>query len=108
MSTIRNRFGQEFGVGSIVGWGHRSGNMSAEQVGVVLELRPYDTRVWNSDERGFEDVVRHKAKCTWIDGRVYTSTTEAESLFVLEPHTLSHELQLQANEIGLKLQGSSE
>ncbi|ASZ74619.1 hypothetical protein KHO57_gp044 [Mycobacterium phage Phabba] len=104
--TIRNRFGQEFGVGSIVGWGHRSGNMSAEQVGVVLELRPYDAVRWNSDTREQEPVVRHKAKCTWIDGREYTSTTEAESLFVLEPHTLSHELQNKANEIGLKLQSS--
>jgi hypothetical protein len=93
---ITTQFGQHLEVGSIVGWGRRLGNNSSQQVGIVLELVPYETKRWNPETRHMEDTTLHKAKCWWVaGGRTvnYKSTTEAEELFRLSMPSLDPDLQ---------------
>ncbi|AER26093.1 hypothetical protein SSEA_SKINNY_51 [Mycobacterium phage Skinny] len=54
---MKNEFGQDITIGSVVGLGIRSGNGSEQRVGIVLEL--------------FESTPRYgkhewKAKCAWL------------------------------------------
>jgi hypothetical protein len=79
MSTYRNRFGQEVKIGDVVGWGHRSGNMSHQHVGLVLEVKDQDGKI--------------KTTCAWVDGpNTPRRSATTDQLFVLDVNTLSHEL----------------
>ncbi|QZE10386.1 hypothetical protein SEA_SCOOBYDOOBYDOO_35 [Mycobacterium phage ScoobyDoobyDoo] len=98
-----NAFGQRIKVGDTVGWGHRSGNMSVQQVGVIREFLPYTV-----GSRNGEETTRYKVKCTWVGRRVYTSTTEASDVFLLDPSTLGVDLQDQVNGVVREIQSSSE
>lgn len=82
MTTHLTTFGQTIDVGDVVGWGHRDGNMSTQQIGIVLKLA----------EKQTYGRTTLNATCHWVLGnggkRNYTSTTTADSLFVLDPSTL--------------------
>ncbi|ACH62046.1 hypothetical protein MYRNA_38 [Mycobacterium phage Myrna] len=99
MSITTNAFGQPLSVGDVVGWGHRNGNMSAHQVGVILEFRPYEVpqRTYDYDNRSWEEhppLTRYKIKCVWLNSREYTSTCEARDVFLLDVETLDEQLAL--------------
>jgi len=75
--TLFTKFGQEIKVGDVVGWGHRNGNFSRQQVGIVLELKAppseYESPGW-------------RARCYWVAGGSkdnYVSECTARDLFVL-------------------------
>jgi hypothetical protein len=71
------QFGQRIEVGDVVGWGHRDGNMSRQQVGIVIEL-------FDRDDHNHKTL---RARCHWVAGghkASYASATEARDLFVLD------------------------
>jgi len=79
VTTHFNRFGQAINVGDVVGWGHRSGNMSHQHVGIVLNIQ----------QRG--DTI--KTMCAWVEGpNTPRRSATTDQLFVLDVKTLSSEL----------------
>jgi hypothetical protein len=94
---VRNPWGQLIEVGAIVGWGRRNGNMSSHQVGKVLEILPYEVRRWTYDQTTMPPLIRYRVRAHWTSGsygsKDYVSKTEASDLFVLDPDTLSEDVQ---------------
>lgn len=79
MTTYSNRFGQIIKVGDVVGWGHRSGNMSHQHVGIVLSVK--------------EQGGKLKTTCAWVEGpNTPRRSSTIDQLFVLDIKTLSSEL----------------
>ena len=82
MSEYTNDFGQQLAVGDLVGWGHRDGNGSIQQVGII-------TKLTEKEAYGRTEV---NATCYWVLGNgyknAYSSTTRAGALFVLDQSTL--------------------
>lgn len=99
MVKIRNRFGQELGVGDWVGWGRRDGNTSSFSVGTIVALIPYASRRYDFELKEFLPVTAYKVKCRWslhtgyTSRAPYTSTTRADDVFLLDPATLSDEIR---------------
>lgn len=83
-------FGQRIRIGDVVGWGHRDGNMSRQQVGIVVDL--FDKPVpWSTIGS-----TTLRAKCHWVAGghkSSYESATEARDLFVLDADSFSDEVR---------------
>lgn len=93
MSITTNAFGQPLAIGDVVGWGHRDGNMSRQQVGVITEFIPYTVRRhWNSTEDEVD--TRYRIKAVWLNSREYTSRCEARDVFLLDVDTLEEQLAL--------------
>lgn len=84
-TEFHNDFGQRLDVGDIVGWGHRDGNESVQQVGIVLSLGERKLSTTYSETA---------ARCQWVLGgrkQGYVSSTKASTLFVLDPKTLGQQ-----------------
>lgn len=79
MTTYFNRFGQPINVGDVVGWGHRSGNMSHQHVGIVLDVKEQDGKL--------------KTTCAWVEGpNTPRRSSTTDQLFLLDIKTLSSDL----------------